>query len=95
MMKPLFVEEIRQSGKLVERFSPVVLKDKICSQSTINKVKKCLEGVMKNGTGSNLESVEFNIAGKTGTAKLMDKSGKFLNQDKSDYQASFCGYFRR
>lgn len=93
MMKPLFVEEIRQSGKLVERFSPVVLKDKICSQSTINKVKKCLEGVMKNGTGSNLESVEFNIAGKTGTAKLMDKSGEFLNQDKSDYQASFCGYF--
>ena len=47
MMKPLFVEEIRQSGKLVERFSPVVLRDKICSQSTINKVKKCLEGVMK------------------------------------------------
>ena len=93
MMKPLFVEEIRQSGKLLERFSPVVLKDKICSQSTINKVKKCLEGVMTNGTGSNLESVEFNIAGKTGTAKLMDKSGEFLNQDKSDYQASFCGYF--
>ena len=93
MMKPLFVEEIRRSGELVERFPPIVIKDKICSQSTVNKVKKCLEGVMTNGTGSNLESVEFNIAGKTGTAKLMDKSGEFLNQDKSDYQASFCGYF--
>jgi cell division protein FtsI (penicillin-binding protein 3) len=93
MMKPLFVEEIRRSGKLVESFPPVVLKDKICSQSTINKVKKCLEGVMKNGTGSNLESVEFNIAGKTGTAKIMDDSGVFLNREDSEYQASFCGYF--
>ena len=93
MMKPLFVEEIRQSGKLVERFSPVVLKDKICSQSTINKVKKCLEGVMKKGTGSDLESVEFNIAGKTGTAKIMDESGQFLDREDSEYQASFCGYF--
>ena len=93
MMKPLFVEEIRQSGKLVESFPPVVLKDKICSQSTINKVKKCLEGVMKNGTGSNLKSVEFNIAGKTGTAKIMDDSGVFLDREDSEYQASFCGYF--
>ena len=93
MMKPLFVEEIRKSGKVIEKFPPVVLKDKICSQSTIDKVKLCLEGVMKNGTGSDLKSVEFNIAGKTGTAKIMDESGKFLDRNKSEYQASFCGYF--
>ena len=93
MMKPLFVQEIRRSGKVVERFPPVVLKDKICSRSTIDKVKKCLEGVMKNGTGSDLKSVEFNIAGKTGTAKIMDESGQFLDRKNSEYQASFCGYF--
>ena len=59
----------------------------------IDKVKKCLEGVMKNGTGSDLKSVEFNIAGKTGTAKIMDESGQFLDRKNSEYQASFCGYF--
>ncbi|MDB2408897.1 penicillin-binding transpeptidase domain-containing protein, partial [Crocinitomicaceae bacterium] len=93
MMKPLFVQEIRRSGEVVERFSPVVLKERICSQSTINKVKKCLEGVMKNGTGADLASVNFDIAGKTGTAKIMDESGQFLERNKSEYQASFCGYF--
>jgi len=93
MMKPLFVQEIRRSGEVVESFSPVVLKERICSQSTINKVKKCLEGVMKSGTGSDLASVNFDIAGKTGTAKIMDQSGQFLERNKSEYQASFCGYF--
>ncbi|MBT5438324.1 MAG: transpeptidase family protein [Flavobacteriales bacterium] len=93
MMKPLFVQEIRRSGKVVESFSPVVLKERICSQSTIDKVKKCLEGVMKTGTGSDLASVNFDIAGKTGTAKIMDESGQFLDRGQSDYQASFCGYF--
>ena len=93
MMKPLFVEEIRHSGKVIEKFGPVVLDEKICSQATIDKVQKCLVGVMKRGTGSDLTSVMFNIAGKTGTAKIMDKSGEFLDRKNSDYQASFCGYF--
>ena len=93
MMRPLFVQEIRHSGKTIERFEPVVLDHKICSQSTIDDVKKCLVGVMEKGTGSNLKSVMFNIAGKTGTAKLMDISGEFLSRKDSDYQASFCGYF--
>jgi cell division protein FtsI (penicillin-binding protein 3) len=56
-------------------------------------MKKCLVGVMKRGTGSDLKSVMFDIAGKTGTAKLIDVSGKFLGRDESDYQASFCGFF--
>ena len=93
MMRPLFVQEIRHSGKTIKRFDPVVLDDKICSQSTINQVKKCLEGVMSRGTGSDLKSVMFNIAGKTGTVKLMDASGEFLGREDSEYQASFCGYF--
>ena len=93
MMRPLFVQEIRHSGKTIERFEPVVLDNKICSQSTIEDVKKCLVGVMERGTGSDLKSVMFNIAGKTGTVKLMDASGEFLGRQDSEYQASFCGYF--
>ena len=93
MMKPLFVEEIRHSGKVIEKFGRVVLDEKICSQATIDKVQKCLVGVMNRGTGSDLKSVMFNIAGKTGTAKIMDESGEFLDRKNSDYQASFCGYF--
>ena len=93
MMKPQFVKEIRNSGQLVRSFDPVVLDEKICSQSTINQVKSCLVGVMENGTGKDLKSVMFKIAGKTGTVKLLDASGEFLNRSQSEYQASFCGFF--
>jgi len=93
LLRPLFVQEILHNGKSVEKFSPVILEEQICSQATINKMKKCLVGVMKRGTGSDLKSVMFDIAGKTGTAKLIDVSGEFLGRDESDYQASFCGFF--
>lgn len=93
MMKPQFVEHIQSSGKLIQSFEPVVLDEKICTQSTIDKVKSCLVGVMENGTGRDLKSVMFQIAGKTGTVKLLDASGEFLNRAKSEYQASFCGFF--
>ena len=93
LMRPLFVQELLHNGKSIKKFSPVVLEEQICSPATINKMKGCLKGVMKRGTGSDLQSVMFDIAGKTGTAKLIDASGKFLGRDESDYQASFCGFF--
>ena len=93
MMKPQFVQEIRNAGKVVQAFDPVVLDEKICSESTIEKVKSCLVGVMENGTGKDLKSVMFKIAGKTGTVKLLDASGEFLKRSQSEYQASFCGFF--
>ena len=93
MMKPQFVQGIMNSGKVVKTFDPIVLDERICSQSTIEKVKSCLVGVMENGTGKDLKSVMFKIAGKTGTVKLLDASGEFLNRSQSEYQASFCGFF--
>lgn len=93
MMKPQFVQGIMNSGQVVKTFDPIVLDEKICSQSTIEKVKSCLVGVMENGTGKDLKSVMFKIAGKTGTVKLLDASGEFLNRSQSEYQASFCGFF--
>jgi cell division protein FtsI (penicillin-binding protein 3) len=48
---------------------------------------------MENGTGKDLKSVMFKIAGKTGTVKLLDASGEFLKRSQSEYQASFCGFF--
>ena len=43
----------------------------------------------ENGTAKILQSAEFKIAGKTGTAWI-SKNGKFL---KGKYRASFAGYF--
>ena len=92
-VRPQFVKEIRRSGQIIKKFNPVILKSKICSNATLKTVQNCLEGVMKNGTGSQLKGIEFEIAGKTGTAKLLGEKGTFEEEKKSSYQASFVGYF--
>jgi cell division protein FtsI (penicillin-binding protein 3) len=69
------------------------LNEKICSQPTLDALKECLKGVMTDGTGAALKSMEFKIAGKTGTAKLVSQGGYSSEEKLSEYQASFVGYF--
>ncbi len=91
LMKPHVVKEIRLTGKLIQKFDPVVLKSSICSESTVNKVKTLLENVVsgKNGTAKSLRKSVYKIAGKTGTAQL-----NYYNKDEAlNYKASFVGYF--
>lgn len=92
-MKPQFVTEIRRGNELVKKFEPIVLKEKICSQNTINILKTCLEGVMKEGTGRALTSSLFTIAGKTGTARILNDKNEYGDKGSHRYQASFVGYF--
>jgi len=88
-IKPQFVKEIRKDGKTLKVFEKVVLKEKICSDETLEKLKICLEGVVERGTGSGLKSANFKIAGKTGTAKLVNTNQGY----GTEYLASFVGYF--
>jgi cell division protein FtsI (penicillin-binding protein 3) len=87
MMRPMFVKEIRKRGQLIKAFLPEVINPKICSEETVNKAKKMMEGVVLNGTAKSLKASEYQIAGKTGTAQLGLVNGKMT------YQASFVGYF--
>ncbi len=90
MVRPKFVNSITKHGTIVKEFPTVVLKERICSQETIDKLKKMMEGVVEHGTASNLKHANYKIAGKTGTAQI-SKGGSY-HKDKS-YQASFVGYF--
>jgi cell division protein FtsI (penicillin-binding protein 3) len=92
MMKPQFVTEIRRNGEIVKKFDPIVVNNQICSQETVRHLKDCMEGVMVDGTGKKITSSLFTIAGKTGTARLLD-SKKGYNSEAKTYQASFVGYF--
>ncbi len=93
MLRPLFVERIVRAGRVIKKFNPEVIRNEICSKSTLKILQTCLKGVMTNGTGSNLKSSLFKIAGKTGTAKLVGENKLYNNQLNSAYQASFVGYF--
>jgi len=90
MMKPIFVKEIKKVNKTVKEFAPVVINDNICSKKTCQTLKGLMEGVVENGTASNIFSSNYKIAGKTGTALVAFKGSYESNKS---YQASFVGYF--
>lgn len=94
LVKPLFVKEVRRSGQVVKHFSPQVLNSSLCSKSTLHTLQECLKGVMKEGgTGDKLTSSQFEIAGKTGTARILNSDLKYGKRGEEKYQASFVGYF--
>jgi cell division protein FtsI (penicillin-binding protein 3) len=82
-----------RSGQVLKTFTPEVIREEICSNSTLKILQLCLKGVMTDGTGSDLKSSLFTIAGKTGTAKLIGENKLYNDQINSAYQASFVGYF--
>ena len=90
MVRPLFVQEIREWNKTIKHFDKEVIKDRIASQETIEKVRAVLQNVVKRGTGSKLYSPNFSMAGKTGTAQVNYGGGK---GDGMYYSSSFAGYF--
>lgn len=90
LLRPQFVKEIYRGNDLVEKFEPDVMISQICSPTTILDLQECLVGVMKRGTGRKINSAFFDIAGKTGTAHILDRSNAGAAKK---YQASFVGYF--
>ena len=93
LVKPQFVQEIRRGNETIEVFPPYIIKNKICSEKTLKDVQLCLEGVVKRGTGSALQSAYFDIAGKTGTALILNDDLRYGQNGEKKYQASFAGYF--
>lgn len=90
-VKPQFIKEVRMGGLITQKFEPIILKEKVVkNQSSIDQVKKLLENVVEKGTGTNLRNSVYKIAGKTGTAQIAQNNGGY---NKSNYKASFVGYF--
>jgi cell division protein FtsI (penicillin-binding protein 3) len=88
MIKPLFVKSVRRADEVEEEFSTSVINSKICSRKTLKKIKVLLEGVVENGTAQNIRGAHYKIAGKTGTAQILE-NGHYTRK----YITSFVGYF--
>ncbi len=91
MVKPYLVKEILREGKVLQKFEPVVLNQKIASDYSVAKVKNLLEKVVQEGTGIGLKNNSVKIAGKTGTARVNYTAGG--EEEEKIYNASFAGYF--
>lgn len=90
MMQPKFVKEIRSMSETIKKFPPRVLNDQIASKQTIKTLQEMLEGVVLRGTARNIRNDSYSIAGKTGTAQIAQNNKGYT---KSNYKASFVGYF--
>lgn len=88
MIKPKFVRAIMQADRVVEEFETETINPEICSDRTLKNLRKLLEGVVERGTAKNLRNTHYQIAGKTGTAQILE-NGKHVHK----YITSFVGYF--
>jgi cell division protein FtsI (penicillin-binding protein 3) len=91
MVKPEFVTEIQDAGKVMRTVNTEVINPKICSRRTLNQLRNMMEGVVEHGTAHNIQNNLFPIAGKTGTAQIADERHGYRAQ--KIYQSSFVGYF--
>ena len=90
MMKPYIISKVKRAGKTLEEMEPSVLEKKICSKETARSLQGLMEGVVENGTATNLKNLGLKVAGKTGTAQVALGSSGF---SKTSHTASFAGYF--
>lgn len=92
IVKPMIVTEVQSFGKTIETYTPVVNRDQIASDKTLEQAHQLLEGVVERGTAKKLKTDRYRFAGKTGTAQINYKRGK-KGTRVGGYQASFVGYF--
>lgn len=88
MIKPVFVKSVKRADEEEDVFTAQVINKKICSSKTLDKLKLLLEGVVENGTARNIKGTHYRIAGKTGTAQILE-NGSYTKK----YITSFVGYF--
>lgn len=87
-IEPIIVKRVKKADKTIKTFYPEVLNEQICSKKTLEEVRAMLEGVVARGTASNIKDSYYKIAGKTGTAQIIQNQRYTRN-----YNTSFVGYF--
>jgi len=91
VVKPLFVKEIMEDGKVIEKREKVVLNPQMCKPETLEALKQMLYDVVNDkkwGTGKPAGSPFLSVAGKTATAQILNPQGALIG-----HQVGFCGYF--
>lgn len=91
MVKPRFVKAEMKDGEVVREFPVEVIKERICSPSTLKDIQEILELVVSKGLGKKAGCKQFKVSGKTGTAQVAQAGG--YHSGSMRYLVSFCGYF--
>ena len=94
MVKPRFVRAIEKDGVKLKEFPVEVVKERICSPSTLRDIHEILERVVNDPTGLGKKAgcKQFKVCGKTGTAQVADESGSY-HSSPARYMVSFAGFY--
>ena len=95
MVKPRFVKAEKDNGIIVREFPTEVIREKMCSQHTLDDIHDILEKVVSKGLGKRAGNGGklFKVSGKTGTAQMAQAGGKGYHSGTPRYMVSFCGYY--
>lgn len=94
MVRPRLVREIQNYGETVKKFGTETINPAICSKTTLQLVRECLEGVVEEGTGRGLRNEHYDVAAKTGTAQMAFDNGGYRDaRGGRNYLATMVGYF--
>ena len=82
LMKPMLVEKIINSeGQVVKEYKPEVIRE-VLKPETCKNMTEILKEVVADGTGTKAQVPGYTVAGKTGTAQLVENgvysSSKFI-----------------
>jgi cell division protein FtsI (penicillin-binding protein 3) len=93
MMKPYLVSGVRAYGREIQHFEPTMLMQ-MGDSNVIRQLQACTREVVLSGTGKPIQSPNYGISGKTGTAQVADNiDGHWYPYSAGIYQGSFVGYF--
>ena len=67
---------------------PAAPRHRVLSRATSKELTEMLAYAVQDGTGYNAQIAGYQVAGKTGTAKKVDSTGKYIDR----YVASFIGF---
>jgi cell division protein FtsI (penicillin-binding protein 3) len=88
IVSPVLVSEARNGANRVQRYTGRVINARMCSSTTLEQIRRMMEGVVERGTAKGIHNPNLRLAGKSGTAKKLE-NGRYT----AKYSASFVGYF--
>ena len=101
MMKPYLISSIESKGRVETKYKPEVLNGSICSKATADSITRALKLVTEEGTAKKLKNAKCEVAGKTGTARIVlnkeervGSTDPYISADgKKKHQGTFVGFF--
>jgi cell division protein FtsI (penicillin-binding protein 3) len=93
-VKPRFASHITdKDGNLEKAFATEVVKRRIASKKSLEKLNTMLREVVVSGTAKSRGTAMYDFSGKTGTTQIRNENGIGNIAGSQKYRSSFVGFF--